>query len=121
VAKDGRANWAFESAEEETAGSGQDNTPSSFGLADLKIEDGVLSYFDARDGAYYALDDADIAMSLTEASGLKLNGALNYNKERLNLALALTTPMALAENGASSTHIILKSKIVNAEFKARSP
>jgi len=116
IAADGRANWAFERAEQTPDAQSRQQGMSRLGLADVTINDGSLSFYDRRNGKTYALSDIDAGLSLTEAAGLKLSGALTYNKERLNLGAAFSTPMALAAGGTSKAGLNLKSDIVNGEF-----
>ncbi len=106
----GRGNWVFAAQEEtsartagapeappSTAGGGESERGGGLALADLKlgdvrIENGALSYRDAR-GARYKVEKIDMALSLASlASPLDATGALTFNGQRLTIAARVETP-----------------------------
>ncbi len=115
VDADGRANWVFAAQEGAggTAPAAESAAPPSSGapaaadgegggfalndlkLGDVRIENGTLSYRDAR-GARYKVEKIDMALKLASlASPLAADGALTFNGKRLTIEAVAETPARL--------------------------
>jgi AsmA protein len=89
VAKDGTGNWVFAAAKPQAAEQGA-GTTANFSLSNLRIQNGTLSYFDARTGKSQELDDVDIGIDTTSLEEpFAVAGAATYKGHRLELAAKL--------------------------------
>jgi len=75
---------------------------SEIKLGDIRIENGALTYTDARDGASEQLSAINMALLLPDlASPLHAEGALDYKGQTVTLQLDAQAPAALLEGGTS--------------------
>ncbi|MEE8439712.1 MAG: AsmA family protein [Micropepsaceae bacterium] len=123
VARDGTPNWDFsggaEPAPEAEAGgqSAMADRINDFGIAELRISDGHITYYDAGADSGAALEDVDIALSMPSTdSPMNMEGALTYNNERFEIDVDIARPRALLEDETTAAQIALESNLVNASF-----
>ena len=120
VGGDGNANWQF--AKDESAGAGGGDAAGNLGLENARIEDGAVTYFDARDGHAEALSavSLEVTMPLVQAKRtLNFSGALTYNGEALKIVATLGDFDAFMKGEPSTAHVGVASNVVNADFNGR--
>ena len=121
---EGTPNWALgAAAAEETAtapqapaqddGAGGPDAPSEAGggtslpvsdvkLGDIRIEDGTLTFADARSGTQERIEAINVELDLPDLrSRLEADGSLAYKGETIELALALERPLEVLQGGSS--------------------
>lgn len=127
VDKNGKPNWDFgkggkdAKADDKDAGGGQGgglpDGLQDFKLGDVRIEDGRVSYTDAKSGATEVLEDVDLKVSLPSLSGpLDLDGALTWKGERIELDVNMAKPLAAAEAGKSALKAEVEGAHLEVEF-----
>ncbi|MGH6902040.1 MAG: AsmA family protein [Geminicoccaceae bacterium] len=122
---DGRPNWALgaprdeavaaetpqdETASEEQAppeaGGGMRLPVSEVKLGDIRVENGSLTFTDARSGAQERIEAINLDLDLPDLrSPLQADGSLAYKGETVNLALAVERPLELIEGGSSPVRV----------------
>lgn len=123
IAANGTPNFGFaapgatpEAAQPTSPEAGAQGMPNNIGIGDLRINNGEVTYFDARSGKRAALEDVDVALQMPAADQpLTLDGALTYQKQRLNAKVQLDNPAAIM-NGNSKANFALTSDLLNASF-----
>jgi AsmA protein len=116
IDKNGRPNWNFANAGTTPA---PQNAPKSaptksaaaqiqeLRLGEVKIEDGRITYFDARSKAHYEVSDVDVAVKLPSLDQpVNVDGALVWNGKRVQILATANRARALVDH--SSTPISLK-------------
>jgi len=131
VDKNGKPNWAFDAGQ--AAGGGQASGGQASGggaasgglppelkglkLGDVRIEDGRVSYTDARTGATETAENIDMAVSLPSMAGpLALDGGLDWKGESIKLDLQMAKPAAATEGGKSALALKTASTHFEASF-----
>jgi len=121
VAADGTPNWAFAAnatPEEEP----QNTTPGnsaleSFGIENLTITDGLVSYYDAGTDTAASLEDVDVTLAMPSADApLSLQGGLTYKARRLDVDANFAQPRAFLQAEGTGADVSIASDILNAEF-----
>jgi AsmA protein len=122
---DGRPNWALGAPREETVtaatpqdeAAGNEQAPpeaaggmrlpvSEVKLGDIRVENGSLTFTDARSGAKERIEAINLDLDLPDLRGpLQANGSLAYKGEAVNLALAVERPLELIEGGSSPVRL----------------
>ena len=75
---------------------------SEIKLGDIRIENGALTYTDARSGASERIDAINMTLALPDLeSRMQADGSLDYKGQTVDLALAVDKPSALLKGGAS--------------------
>lgn len=128
VDENGKPNWDFggkaaEDGKEKDAAAAAGDKPglpdalTDFKLGDVRIEDGRVSYADAKAGTTEVLEDIDVSAALPSLKGpLELDGALTWKGERLELDLDMAKPLAAMEAAASKLKVAAKSKHIELDF-----
>jgi AsmA protein len=105
---DGRSNFAFEHDGEEAA-----QAPP------IVVVDGSLKYLNERSGAVFAASDVDVTLSRSGLSGpLELDGAFNWNDQRLTIAFHAGSSARLVAEG-SPADFTIAGPYLNAAFSGR--
>lgn len=112
----GTPNWAFASGAADTApaapatgapgpapGDAPDRTvATALRLGEVQVIDGTLSYFDARSGASYRIEDLDLSVRAPDlASPLEAEGTFRFRNREVAVALTLGRPAGLLEGDGS--------------------
>lgn len=105
----GRNNWTFASREAPAAAeakpAGDRVTPSDLHLGDVGIQNGKLTYSDARSGAAQEFDAIDMKVSLESLDNpLTVAGGLRWRNQPVTLKIQLDKPRAIVE-GTGATQI----------------
>jgi AsmA protein len=127
IAKDGRPNWQFgpksaAGAKPAPAGGGPSGGTSNLPITDIKlgdirIEDGALTFADARNGAAERVQAINLSLKLPDLqSPLKADGSLEYKGQTIKLDLGLQHPLAVIEGGNSPLQLVVDSKPVRFGF-----
>lgn len=138
VARNGTPNWQFDLPEgtepasapaqedgpaDETAGGGSGSgsgggvTPTQVAVADMRIEDGRISYNNAQTGDSYVFEDVDVAVSLPSLDDpLGMDGALTWNGERVTMDAVLARPRVALEGGTTGAEISVGSAPINLTY-----
>jgi AsmA protein len=122
---EGRPNWAFGAPQDEAAVAAETpqdeaatETPappeaggmrlpvSEVKLGDIRVENGSLTFSDARSGAEERIEAINLDVDLPDLrSRLEANGSLAYKGETVKLALAVERPLELIEGGSSPVRV----------------
>lgn len=128
VARDGTPNWQFEGAPapaeapagEDVPGDGQTPggmAPTEVVLADIRVENGRVTYRNAQTGDAYEFSDVDMSVSLPGLDEqMTLDGALTWNAERVNVDVAVDQPRAVIEGGTTPATIKVASNPLNVDY-----
>ncbi len=132
VDKNGVPNWQFEkkeaaAAKAEPAKPAGEAKPAEGGgasalkgltLGDVRIDDGKVTYADARTGKSYAIDNVNMKVALPSLSSpMQLDGSLVWNKEKIALALHADKPNALLDGNASPVSASVTSDPIKFSYK----
>lgn len=131
IDKDGRANWDFETAEaaappsETVAGREAAEAPAPTGasslpeisLGDVRLEDGLVTYRDARSGQVVELSDIQMKLSLPDLdSPVRADGSLVWNEEKLDLELETEKLRGLMAGQTTPVSLALRSNPVTLDY-----
>ncbi|HEX6141437.1 MAG TPA: AsmA family protein [Geminicoccaceae bacterium] len=131
VDAEGRPNWQFGTGEpvaeegapdgEAPAGGGGEGATtlpiSELKLGDIRIENGTLTYRDARSGANERIEGINLSLDLPDLRGpLQADGSLEYKDRAVEIALALAQPLSLVEGGSSPLDVEVDSEPVRLAF-----
>ena len=121
VDKQGKANWDFAGkavpAAETRAGAGGAGAPQQLRLGEARIENGTVSYFDARTGARQELTKLDLTVDLPSLDDpLKAKGEADWRGQTVAVTLDVARPRALAEGGSSELSVAVDSKPLKLDF-----
>jgi AsmA protein len=111
---DGAANWTFPTDEN----SSEDRmTLDDLRLDDVRLVDGLVSFQGADGGAPLTLEDVDASLSLESLdSPSRLEAALDYRGERLNIDGEIGLPRAVLEKGRTPIEARLRSAPLDAQL-----
>jgi AsmA protein len=123
VLEDGNQNWVISgnATPQDEAADGEGPTIADrindFGIEELRIENGLITYYDATTATGAELQDVDIALAMPSMDQpMSVDGALTYNNERLEMDANIARPRALLEDENTAAQIALASNVVNANF-----
>jgi AsmA protein len=123
IAKDGTPNWAFgtEARTPETSptqsGAG---VVGAVSLANLHIEDGMLSYYDARSGRQEIMEDVDADLSMSALDKpLNAHAELTYKGARAKLDVKVDNPGAFLKSADTPISVALSSDKADFTFNGR--
>jgi AsmA protein len=128
VEKDGRPNWEFGTGTAAptpaaaarapaTAGGGALSTLARLRLANLQIENGTVSYVDTRTGKRREADAINMKIAMAGLDGpMSASGSVAWNKQTVNLDLAVSRPAAFEGGQATPIKLKIASAPINFEF-----
>ena len=138
VDKSGRPNWQFATAsaapearpaagqpapgpaQTPAGSSGSRSRLADLSLGDVRINDGQVSYADARSGARYEADAITMKVSLPSLSSpMKADGSVVWNKEKVSLTLNVAEPNALLEGKPTAIDANIAGNPLTFTFKGR--
>ncbi|MGE5515672.1 MAG: AsmA family protein [Bacteroidota bacterium] len=127
VDRQGRANWVFDtakpvdkSAEKPTAkpSSGGGASLSDVSLGQVRIDNGKLTYIDAKAGTREEIDGINLAIELKSLdTPLKAKGGLKYHGKVIDIAADVTRPRALLDGSATPAELSIATEAVKLGFK----
>lgn len=124
VNRQGRANWVFDNgkpaekpAEKPEPGK-QGGGLSDLSLGQVRIDNGKLTYIDAKAGTREEIDGINLTVELKSLDNpLKAKGALKYHGKAIDLAADVARPRALMDNGATPAELAVATEAVKLTFK----
>ncbi|MDE2229110.1 MAG: AsmA family protein [Alphaproteobacteria bacterium] len=130
VGKDGRPNWQFAHAPAAPpaapaaaprspagAGAGAMATLARLRLAHLKIENGTVSYLDARTGKRWETGAINMSFAMTGIdSPLSASGSAAWNGQTVNVDLAVSRPSAFEGGRPTPLKVKIASTPINFTF-----
>lgn len=120
---DGRANWDFgkkhgpraETAEREAL---EDSDLAQISLGDVRLENGLVTYRDARSGQAIEISNINMALSLPDMDGpVSAEGSLAWNGETVTLTLESGNLRGLMEGATTPLDLDLKSKPITLGYQ----
>ncbi|MET0546297.1 MAG: AsmA family protein [Caulobacterales bacterium] len=111
----GKPNWVFEPKTPQKKKEAQNpEQVKNFGLGDVRIVDGTLSYADGK-GPIREFSDIDMKVELESLDKpLKVDGELTMNAERLKAVFSAAQPRAFLNKGKTPLSVSLESAVLNA-------
>ena len=123
MSADGTPNWEISGnaapQDQNDAGGGPAiaDRINDFGIEELRVNNGLITYFDATTDTSAALEDVDVALAMPSMDlPMNMEGALTYNDERLEMDADIALPRALLEAASTAAQIALSSNVANADF-----
>jgi AsmA protein len=132
VGKDGKPNWQFAAAAPPAAGAPATPQPappaaappassssmlSGLSLADVRLENGKISYLDQRSGQSLSFDQITMKVSLPNLdSPLTADGSAVYRGQKLALSVNLANPRAFLGGKSSAAKLGLQSTPIAFSF-----
>ena len=127
VDKNGRPNWRFAEADAPAAGTGgKASAPSSGGpddlpeisLGDVRLENGLVTYSDARTGQTTELSAINMTVSLPDMdSPVAVDGSLVWNGQKLSLNAKSDALRGLMAGEVTSISLGLESEVVTLTYQ----
>jgi|GEM_PF-303524 len=117
VLPDGRANWEFETGEEEPANQTSESGEINAGIDRARLVNASLSYKDGLAGTSYALTDVNIEASIASLTEqLEANGSGVFEGDAFNFDLTLNSPQAIIDGTSAAANITFDADLVAASF-----
>ena len=129
IDKNGRPNWAMAGAKgkaappagkpKETPSSGADGGAGigAIKLGDVRLVNGRISFADRQTGETQVVQDINMKVALPDVdSKLVTEGALTWNREKIELALDLDTPKKFLDGKTAKIDAKIKSNPVSLSF-----
>ncbi|MEZ6023614.1 MAG: AsmA family protein [Hyphomonadaceae bacterium] len=90
-------------------------------LRSIRINDGEISFFDARQGGGWVIGEADISTAITNLeSPMQVEGSFRYNDQPVEIDARLMRPGAIARGEPSPLTLDLRSELLTASFDGQS-
>lgn len=131
VDRQGRGNWVFETAKSEakpaetkTEGKSADGsggaTLSDISLGEVRIDNGKLTFVDAKAGTRKEVDAINLGIELKNLdTPLKAKGGLRYHGKVIDIAADLSKPRALIEGTTSPLDLSVAADTVKLALKGQ--
>jgi AsmA protein len=116
VDEDGRANWDFGEKREARAEKAEGEAPedselAQLSLGDVRLDNGLVTYRDARSGQTLEFSNINMALSLPDLdSPVSAEGSLAWNGETVTLTVESENLRGLMEGVTTPLGLALKSK-----------
>lgn len=118
VDKAGKGNWVFGQQAAAPAASGGGGKPAEIALGDVRIENGLLTYDDARSGASYKLEKLNLKLDLPNFDApMKAKGDVVYNAKKLDLGVDVGKLRDLMEGRSTAVSLSLGGEPLKLAFK----
>ncbi len=121
----GKPNWQFGDADPASAGGGASGSSgggapeelSDIRLGDVRIEDGRISYVDAKGGTNEVLENVNVSIALPSLEGpFSLDGGLAWKGDDLTLKLDMAKPKAAMEGGKTQMKLAAAGSHIDLSF-----
>jgi AsmA protein len=125
VDKQGKANWEFPAAkdgkpEAQASDGGGAGGLQQLRLGEVRLENGTISYFDARTGARHEATKLDLDIDLPSLDEpLKATGQADWRGKTVKLAADVAKPRALIDGQTSELAFQLDSEPVKLDLKGQ--
>ncbi|MGH7093399.1 MAG: AsmA family protein, partial [Stellaceae bacterium] len=120
IGKDGVGNWQF--GKQTTGSAANPFAPDTLGFRQARIENGEVTYFDARTGQTEALNDVSLSLATAPsqaARALKFTGTATYNRVPVKFAGSLADLDQFLDGKPSNGQVHLGSTMVDADLTGR--
>lgn len=119
VDKAGKGNWVFgQQAAAPAASGGGGGKPAEIALGDVRIENGLLTYDDARSGASYKLEKLNVKLDLPSFDApMKAKGDVVYNAKKIDLGVDVGKLRDLMEGRSTAVSLSLGGEPLKLAFK----
>lgn len=89
-------------------------------LRSVRINDGEVSFFDARQGAGWVAGEVDITTALTSLDApMRAEGSLLYNERKIELDASIARPGAAVRGELTQLTLDIESELLTAEFRGQ--
>jgi AsmA protein len=89
-------------------------------LREIRINDGAVSFFDARRGAGWQIGDVDLRSALTSLDApMRVEGSLRYNDRPVEVDMSVARPGAASRGELSPITLDLASELLTASFSGQ--
>ncbi|MBL8547961.1 MAG: AsmA family protein [Hyphomonadaceae bacterium] len=89
-------------------------------LRSVRINDGEVSFFDARQGAGWVVGEADITTALTSLNEpMRAQGTVRYNDREVEIDASIARPGAAARGELTQLVLNIQSELLTAEFRGQ--
>jgi AsmA protein len=131
VDKEGRPNWRFDGTPtakaeakaddaRDTDGKGRAPGPAELSLGDVRLENGLVTYRDARSGQAMEVSAINMTVSLPDlASPFAADGSLVWNGEKVTLTAEGDNPRRLMAGEATPVALGVESNTIDLSFAGR--
>ena len=122
VDPDGNSNWTFDTGtapepEAEAQDTGSAPALTEISLGDVRLENGKVSYRDARNAQVVELSDINMSVSLPSLDApFELDGSVVWNKKQVGLTVGGASARALMDGNPSAVKVELDVDVVSVEF-----
>jgi AsmA protein len=90
---------------------------ASTSLREVRISDGEISFYDARQGSGWIVGDADISTAITRLDRpMRVEGSIRYNDRPIELDAEIARPGAAIRGELTALRLDLESELLNAAF-----
>jgi AsmA protein len=111
--EDGTANWTFPTEQEGE----EEFTLEDLRLDDVQLNNSMITFEGAEGGPPLVLGDVDASLALDSLERpARLQAALDYREERLNIEAMVGSPRAVLEKRETTMEAQLRSEPLNADF-----
>jgi AsmA protein len=123
VDKTGRPNWVFGDGAQEPAASGGEGSGgppslSELSLGDIRLDNGSLTFLDARSGEKHEVSQINMALALPDLdSPFAADGKATWNGETITLKIGVEAPRKLMSGRPSAIDATVTAKPVSLGFK----
>lgn len=126
VDSDGQPNWLLRPAPSTTPP--PTTTPPAEGPVDVartslrsvRINDGEVSFFDARQGAGWVAGEVDITTALTSLDApMRAQGSVRYNDRVVEIDASIAKPGAAIRGDLTQLTLDIQSELLTAEFRGQ--
>lgn len=89
-------------------------------LRSIRINDGEVSFFDARQGAGWVAGEVDITTALTSLDApMRVRGSVLYNDREIELDASIARPGAAVRGELTQLTLNIESELLTAEFRGQ--
>ena len=124
IDKTGRPNWVFgKGAPEPAAAGGSEGTGgppslSELSLGDIRLDNGSLTFLDARSGEKQEVGNIDMTLALPDLdSPFAADGNATWNGETITLKIGVEAPRKLMSGQVSAIDAVVTAKPISLGFK----
>lgn len=124
VDEEGAPNWLLAPAPRTGPAPGAPSEPSvdveRTRLREISINDGEVSFYDARRGSGWVIGEADLTSALTSLDEpMLIEGQVRYNDRAADLRIEIVRPGAAVRGELSQLKIEIESELLSANFDGR--
>lgn len=89
-------------------------------LREIRVSDGEISFFDARQGSGWVVGDVDMSTAITTLEDpMRMQGSVRYNDRPVTLDLTIQRPGAARRGQPTPISLSIETELLNAEFEGQ--